>query len=67
MSTGPGPAPDRRQDSRAAAGRAKDPVLPEHTADDTDALGGDWREDDRLREDAARDDWLESERPPHWE
>lgn len=45
-----------------------EPVLPEHTGDDTDALGGDWREDDAQR-DAARshEEWLERERPPHWE
>lgn len=39
-----------------------EPVLPEQTDDDTDATE-DWRdagEDDR-------EDWLERERPPHWE
>ncbi len=48
------------------------PVLPETTADDTDTGGGDWREDDRLAGGSAdgggdRDEWLEGERPPHWE
>ncbi len=40
----------------------EDPVLPEQTGDDTDSAGGDWREDDQ-----DGDDWLERERPPHWE
>lgn len=39
-----------------------DPVLPEQTEDD--ASGGDWREDESA---ADREDWLNRERPPHWE
>jgi hypothetical protein len=44
----------------------EEPVLPEQAEDDSDEAGGDWRE----REDgstADREDWLQRERPPHWE
>lgn len=44
----------------------EEPVLPEQTEDDSDETGGDWRE----REDgstADREEWLQRERPPHWE
>lgn len=54
---GRGPAPDDEP-----------PVLPEVTSDETDAGGGDWREDTgRDTGEDARDEWLRDERPPHWE
>ncbi|MFN8078203.1 MAG: hypothetical protein U0Q19_01440 [Kineosporiaceae bacterium] len=57
-------ASERGREPRPGSERSDDPVLPEQTRDDRDESGGDWRE--RERED-DREDWLQNERPPHWE
>jgi hypothetical protein len=46
---------------------ADGPVLPDQTGDDTDLDGGDWREDGGHDSTSDRDEWLERQRPPHWE
>jgi len=49
--------PDRGKDDRRVS--TEDPVLPDQTADDTDAGWGAGSDDDDRR--------LQQDRPPHWD
>ncbi len=57
-------ASDHGREPGRAPEAPEDPVLPDQTGDDRDESGGDWRERER---EADREDWLQNERPPHWE